>query len=540
MDDLRNIVENPLLRETHERQRAELKLRFPELITCPHEHFLFLRKYILSSPHRFYSESVYSEFIIWLYDRDKKERKNLQNYLSDQATDVNRAFLYLEEINSHDWHDFFEKLDEYELIRFIDQEIHPSYLRLVEAVFFPILHIVAHFSRLDRGKGTDGLDIWNTIEEIKNTNLLYSTKPYRHIVRNGIAHGGITYLQKEITYRDKKGNEETYGDSDVIRNFDDLLDTCNGMALALTIFLFSHIQYGYDLPQQLLLAELREETNAPWWNIVGCTPSMFTSLNQLIIYARPKTSDYGKVQISCFQTGILAELFAPGYDRYFLSIRSESSLPGWAAFDGKKLQQLRINKNSRIEDYKGVIEDDLIYFVPKRKVPKILSRYETYKYSFQIIWKNAFADFRKQFGLETISVRNAKIHRNSWGCVLNGSVVLGASGKVIDKRLVRNSCRRIIRKSLSQARGETSRIHIIRYLPIGFARIAVFQKDYRRRRLNGFGLKKDLICTIQLQRLKRIKSPDILGSTIEIKGKYRIAWNKVWLEEINSQQRHVH
>lgn len=152
MDALRNIIENPLMRETHKRQIAELKLRFPELESCPHDHFLLLRKHILSSPHRFYSESVYSEFMIWLCDRDKKERKNLQDYLSDKATDVNRAFLYLEEINNYDWHDFFEKLDEYELIRFIDQEIHPSYLRFVEAVFFPILHIVAHFSRLDRGQ----------------------------------------------------------------------------------------------------------------------------------------------------------------------------------------------------------------------------------------------------------------------------------------------------------------------------------------------------------------------------------------------------
>ena len=527
------------MRETHKRQRAELKLHFLELKSCPHEHFLLLRRYILSSPHRFYSEPVYSEFMKWLCDRDKNERKKLQDYLSDHAADVNRAFLYLEEINRYDWHDFFEKLDEYELIRFIDQEIHPSYLRLVEAVFFPFLHIVAHFSRLDRGKGTDGLDLWNTIEEIKNTNLLHSTEPYRHIVRNGIAHGGITYLQKEIRYRDKKGNEEKYDDSDVIRNFDDLLDTCNGMALALIVFLFSYKQHGYELPQQLLLAELREETKAPWWSIIGCTPSEFAGLNQLIIYARPKTSDYGKVQVSCFQTGILAELFAPGFDRYFISIRSESSLPGWATFDGKKLQKLRVSRNPRLEDYKGVIENDLIFFVPNRKLPKILSRYETYKHSFHLSWQNFLADFRKKLGATTISVRDAKIHRNSWGCVLNGSVVIGAPDKAIDKILVKKSCSRIVRKSLSHARSETSRIKIHRYLPIGYARIAVFQKDFRRRRLSGFGLKKDLICTVQLQRLKRIKSPDIFGSTIEIKGKYRIAWNKAWLDDINSQQGHA-
>ena len=61
-------------------------------------------------------------------------------------------------------------------------------------------------------------------------------RQYRHIIRNGIAHGGITFLQREIKYRDKKGNEETVDTRSVVRLCDDLLDTCNGLAVALKIF----------------------------------------------------------------------------------------------------------------------------------------------------------------------------------------------------------------------------------------------------------------------------------------------------------------
>jgi len=62
-------------------------------------------------------------------------------------------------------------------------------------------------------------------------------------------------------------------------------------------------------------------------------------------------------------------------------------------------------------------------------------------------------------------------------------------------------------------------------LPLGYARISLFEKDYRKRRIVSFGLNKELIGTIQMKKIKRIKVPDIFNSTIDVKGKYRFAWN---------------
>ena len=535
MEALRNILENPLLRNTHARRRADIKERFPELSQCPHDHFLSIHKYIKRSPQRFYSHSVYNKFLEWLEDRNRTSQAAFQQYLFEHDAELNRAFLHLEEVNNLDWHDFFEKLDDFELIRFIDQQIHPTYLRLTEAVFTPLCRIVAHFSRIDRGKVTDGLDLWPVVQELGKTGLCEVVNPYKHIVRNAIAHGGITYLQNEILYRDNKGNEEKHSDTDIVRTFDDLLDTCNALALAFSLFLLVHQPHGYKLPQQLLLDELKEETKAPWWEVVGCTPSKFTGLNQLIVYARPSTSDYGKVQISTFQTGVLAESFAPGYDRYFFSIRSSSSWPGWAAFDGKKLHELRIKQNAILEDYKGAIQDDLIFYVPRIKTPRFIARIQNIVLSIKLHLPIAISDMRRQLGWPEIHVREAKIHRNAWGCVLNGSVFLDFPAGDLRQDLVRKFRRRIVRKTLSEARHRTSIFTISRFLPLGFARISVFCKDYRRRRLSGFGLGRHLVCTIQVKRIQRIRSPDIIGSTIEQLGGYRIAWNRAWLKEITGQ-----
>jgi hypothetical protein len=536
MEVLHNILDNPLLRATHEQMRDEIQSMFSELKKCSHDHFLSIHKYIKRSPQRFYSNSVYANFFKWLEDRNRKDQTGFQKYLSEQDTDLNRAFLHLEEVNKLDWHDYFEKLDDFELIRFIDQQIHPTYLRLLEAVFTPLCRIIAYFSRIDRGKGTDGLDLWPVVQELEKISLREVVTPYKHIVRNAIAHGGITYLQNEILYCDKKGNEEKHIGSDIVRIFDDLLDTCNALALAFSIFLLLHQPNGYKLPQQLLLDELKEETRAPWWEVVGCTSSKFTGLSQLIVYVRPRTSDYGKVQLSTFQTGVLAEKFASGYDRYFFSLRSPSAWPGWAAFDGRKLHEIRSRQNAVIEDYKGTIQNDLIFYMPRIKVPKLIARFQNIILSFKLHIPLTFSNVKKQLGWPEIYVREAKIHKNAWGSVLNSSIFLESPVGELTQQNVRKFRRKIVRKALSVARRKASVLEICRYLPLGFARVSIFCKDYRRRRLSGFGLGRHLVCTIQVKRIQRIQSPDIFGATIERVGGYRIAWNKAWLQEIAGQK----
>ena len=508
MELLSNIHENPLLQNLHARRRADIGKLFPELEKCPHDNFLFIYKYIQDSPQRFFTHSVYSIFLNWLKERNRTGKVALQQYLHENDAELNRAFQHLEEINKLEWHDFFKQPDDFELIRFIDQQIHPTYLRLIEAVFTPLARMVVHFSRMDSGKGTDGLGLYAVVQELAETSFREAVSPCKHIVRNAIAHGGITYLQNEIIYRDKKGNEERCRDRDVIRIFDDLLDNCNALALAFSLFVLVCQSDGYKLPQSLLLDELKEEIRSPWWEVVGCTPSVITGFSQLIIYARSSTMDAAKVRISTLQTGVLAERFAPGYERYFVSIRSSLlSWPGYAAFHGEKLHSLRISPNVRLEDYSGVLQDSPIFYVSKVKIPRFITRIQNMALSITINLPITLSENRRTNGWPEIYVREANIHRNSWGCVLNGSVHLVCQSDDTIQDIVRKFRKRIIQKALSAARHKTSIFSISRFLPLGFARISVFSKDYRRRRLSNFGLAKDLICTIQVKRINRHKMP---------------------------------
>ena len=209
-------------------------------------------------------------------------------------------------------------------------------------------------------------------------------------------------------------------------------------------------------------------------------------------------------------------------------MRSTATPHGFAAFDGAELRKARESEPSSYKNYAGVLEDNLLYFVPRPKMPRFLGRVDTLFHSLLINWPIAVADFRRKLGILTLRVRKAKSHRNGMWMVLNATVVLETVSDEASAAQIRASCHRIITSASRAARRSHPWWFPVQWLPLGWARVAVFCKDHRKRRLESYGLGPDLVCTVQVRRLKHVKAPDILGSSIEQKGPYRIAWNSAW------------
>ena len=504
---------------------------FPALRTAEEPRFLCLWKYLDACPQRFFSADAYTTYLNSLLRLYASRNEELSRLLHSQRAHLDNAYRHADEICSQDWHDAeIRAQDDYGRLIFIDQELHPAYLRLTEAVFKPLLHITAYFSRLDRGKGTEGLDLHQIVQELTSGDLDHVLDPYDHLMRNGIAHGGITYSSDLVQYADKKGNRKQVDPYGIIRRFDNLLDVCNGLLLAFSIFMLTRDDERYELPANLLVDELRAATRTPYWRIVGSLPVPHVNKSQLVVHVRPDTLDRQKVQLSLFHSAILLEQLAPGYERYFFSFRSRKCWPGFAAFDGPKLNRLREAK-SPIEGYGDVLDAKLLFFVPRHRLPRLLAKLGTLWLSYKIHRPLIANDVRQKLGRPDLTVRSTAIHRNAWGIVLDAYVVLGREVRNLDQELIRRNCARIVRKSARIGRAKLSYFNICKYLPLGFCRIHVYRMDHRIRRLSNFGLANDLVCTIQVQRIRRIRSPDILGSTIEITGRHRIAWNRSWLED---------
>jgi len=523
-------LQNPLTAARDADDRSRLIGLFPHLASCQSTPYLALRPYLFGCPERFFDRRIHALALDWLRHRDAADRKRLQEYFRDAAPELSAAMLFLRQINSEAWHDRpLVKGDDFEVVGFVDRVLHPTYLRLVEGVFAPLVRPMAHFSRLDRGKSTEGLDVFNLVEELASTPLAPCGSAYHHTVRNGIGHGGITYLQREIRYRDKR-NSGTLDVWSVVRLCDDMVDSCNALASAMKLFLLTTGSSGYQSPHELLVEELMEESRSPWWTINGCLQSEVPGGRQLLVYARPESRDVLKIQWASVQSAALAESLAPGFDRYFLSLRSSKGWPGWAAFDGGRLRQARESGAMGAHDFAVALEEGGFFYVPTPRVPRVLARLDTLVQSFRMQWPLARRQISENLGRVPLAARHANMHRNSWGYVLDGAVIIPGADAASAAAVIRSNRRRILRAAARVARAEQPLFSLARYVPLGYARVAVLNCDFRRRRLSSFGLNPELVCTVQLQRIRRIKSPDIMGSTVEASGKWRIAWNRAWID----------
>lgn len=522
---------NPLTQARDDADRLRLLLVFAELEACPHSSILALRPYLDGRPECLFNRVIYRLMIDWLRDRDGRQRAELRKYLAGLDAELSSAMLFLRQINAEEWHDrSLVEGDEYEVVRFIDKALHPAYIRLAEAVLAPLIRPVAHFGRLDRGMGTEGLDVFNSVEELSRGPMAPCVGAYRHTVRNGIGHGGITYLQKSIRYRDKRGNSEILDVWSAIRLCDDMVDACNALASAIKVFLIASLSSGYSLPHELLVEELLEETQSPWWTIGGCIPTELPDATQLLIYARPCSRDVLKIQWAAVHSAALAESLAPGYDRYFFSLAGTRNWTGWAAFDGSRLRALRESGATEVHEFAPALERGGFFYVPRPALPRTLGRLDTLARSLLLQWPLVRQQIRENLQVPTMLARDARMHRNAWGYVLNGAVVMPDLQEQTAAATIRSNKRRILHKAAGMARSCSSPFDAARYLPLGYARVGVYSEDYRRRRLSSFGLGPQLVCTVQLQRIRRIKSPDILGATVEASGNWRIAWNRAWVE----------
>ena len=489
---------------------------------CP----LSLYKYLSNRPEKFYCKDSFSKQYFFINNPSIKEQIN--NLISSNKLILDRALKLLNNINKKSWHDIKYPSDETFFFRHCENNLNPNYLLLVEGVLGNLVFINAIVSRIGRGKSGDGLNIFNRFEEIKRTELAFISDSYCNTTRNSIAHGSVKYSHRYIEFEDTTTTIKN-PHSEYIERFDTLLDVCNGLALAYKIYFFENIS-TVEIPKQVLLEELYIQTEAPWWHIQGCIESeAIKNRSQLNIFIEPRTRDLNKVRLSSMITAILAENYASGYDRYFLSFSSSIGYQGFAAFDGLALLNKRENKVDKWSEYTGVLEDNLIFWATFIKFPNLFYRIHTYYLSLALYIKTQKLQHIIDQGIE-IHSRNSNIHKNGWRVVLHSDVVFESENQITVND-IKNKSSKIISIALKEARRNQPWYSIVKYLPLGYTRILVFERDFRCRALSGSGLRKELIGTVQLQRITRIKSPDIAGSTTENVGGIRYAWNRAWLQE---------
>jgi len=520
-----------------QRQRSyrqeKIHKRFPELKDLNYCYYLDLWKYIGQIPERFFSLKAYEDLSSFLKDLKNTDPENLAYILKEYAGSFSVAFRSLAEVNALPIHDIgtnpTSSSDQYDLLQFCIENINPNYLKLIEAVYANLILPIAAYQRLARSAKLEGFDIFQRSQELESGDYNHIIGCYRHIIRNGIAHGNVKLIDNELIYEDREKSDKR-SPAQIIDLFNDTVDICNGLALALRVF-YMHDQgfirdKGVLIPTQILLEELQSEIDAPGWRIKGCLSSqtLFNTRSQLIIFVSHNIFDPLKIDYYLLRSAVFAEMFYPGYERYFFKLSSES-LPSWASFHGKELEMRRLNNISRIEDYIGVWEQKVV-FSKYSYLPRIIFKISTFVTVMKSIIPLEVKKTMENIKELVIAVRVTKMHRTKYYSVLRASVIVEANSEKPLEDLIRANCTLIAKTAMKMARKNADFNDFSRYLSIRYLRISIFARDYRIRKLENSGLMPDLLCTLELNRTKTIKTIDIAGGIPEVIGNYRIAWNK--------------
>lgn len=517
--------------DLHNYKRSKILSKFPELTNSRRNYHLSLWKFLNNRPERFYCNKTFEDVKKFLDDVKNTAPSILIKILYDYDRLFFLAFRTLDEINQLEFHDLELSEDEFDIMKFCDIKIHPNYLKLTEAVYSNLIMIIAAYQRIKRGSNLEGLDLYNRAKELKNTEFEYISEYYNHILRNAIAHGKVTYKQKEIVYEDAKQNNVTIPSKNIVYLFDQMLDVCNGFSLAFSIFYLTNLDFfeknKIRPPSPLLLQELKAVADSPGWEIRGCLESeTIDNRSQLIIFTKNNFLDSKKLNYYVLRSAILAENFSPGYDRYFFSLDSRYSLKGWAGFIGAELKRLRFKNDSKIQDYKKSIENGLIFFKPRINIPNIIFKL----LDFSRILKNKLKirlKERKENRIDfDIIPRYSTIHKNGFHSVIRGGIVIESDSTDQIDTFIRNNFRLIIHRAVSTTREKSKKPIFLKFLPVGYIRLSVYSQDFRTRKLKDSGLIPELVCTIEIKKLKRIETIDIIGGKPEINKKFRIVWNK--------------
>lgn len=516
---------NPYTKVINEYKKTELLKCFPDLQNCQCEDFISIYNFFTHKPECFYNKEIFSIYLEWLQSIDGSQHEDLVNYFIEYENHLSNAIRNINQINDLQIHDEDLKgKDEYNLLEVIDNCIHPNYLKMVEGVFAPLIHPVAYLSRKKRNTSVERLDVFNSVEEIQSQcqNMENIVKPYRHIVRNGIAHGSVQYLNNEIKYTDKKGNNEIIYYADVITLFDELVDCCNAMVLALKIFFTKKAKNEYKLPFAFLIDELKAQSENKWLEVNNCIQMTIQSkVSQMLVYTFVKTTDVLKVNYFMLQIANLAESLIPGYDRYFITLKSKCAYPGWYSFNGAKLKLARCSIAEDYTLFKNAIDESGVLFHTKIKYPTFFYKIDNFVESFLIHFRILRKKLENEYKKANIILKNYESHKSGFSNIVNGDIVLTVYNNVDIAEFIRNHYSQIVRY--------VSR-HTVKLLPLGFARISVYSKQMRKRTYKHYGLGEDLVCVIQYKKLQRIRCRNIFESTVEEHGLYRIEWNKKWLE----------
>jgi len=471
---------------------------FPELEACPHELFASMSLYARAIPWKFFNREVATGTLRVLREILASDEQQLLAFFNERHGEIEVAVRALEAINHaryHDrawWEEESQQVRQLQQIRDIRELIHPAYLQLCEAVLKTLLHPIAVFERLRRGKSIDKFTPEDRVEEARRAGL-GSFESFDSRMRNAIAHGSVAFSVDGIEYRDvgAKGPRTRHNlPWETQQVFEDLLDVCNGLAAAFRLLILLDTKLLFSeaarIPPALLFPEVQHQLNTASWHMQDYLEFEYLdSKRDLNLFVDTSYLDDHKTRLAVIRAAAVATRFMPTFDRCYIQLQRRGRIGGWGLFETAKVRELLQQGITDSAPYLAAAPDTGFVVFP-------LSRHFRVGHSLRVIG-SIVEVFRTSWPIVRSrrlrpQVRHARMVSKRTYSLVTATTVLHIDDLKAAMQFVVRNLRSILRDATRAARREPTTTRWLRWFPVGYVEVNVHRSDRRRRQLLSSGL----------------------------------------------------
>jgi hypothetical protein len=245
---------------------------------------------------------------------------------------------------------------------------HPEYQRYSEHVFNHLIKVPLELQGNAVGKNFVAQTLAQRAKKLIDLGFPELSAGFSSVVRNSISHGSSFYGDQEIRYRDEYNGritEEVFIPSDFSQLFDDLVDSCSGIAAAALAFIARHQaeveSSGYqNLPLGIRYAILRGWASHQAFSVDGMIEVQGQSPH-LNIYCSSRSMSRSFQRYEALRVAARAvQAGCTNYDRICVSIDCGASVAGLVVFNGPQLMEA-LRPQATLEALRDVIRADLLW-----------------------------------------------------------------------------------------------------------------------------------------------------------------------------------
>jgi hypothetical protein len=273
----------------------------------------------------------------------------------------------------------------------LSNEFHPEYLRRCEHIFTNL--IILYWAIVRKGAvNATGFNITGAISALKSKGYGQLLLGYDEKIRNGIAHGQVTFGLSEIQYGDNRFAYKLL-DDEFLYVFDTLWRTSNSLAIAILLFIAKNPSLFATntnvLPTSIISLIATAESEREGLSVKGVIESEIKSGRQLYIFTDTVFNKRESVLLECSQIAIrLLDAGAVGYSRYVFGIHQGTEVDSMMVILPEKLIALQNEPYTRFPE---ILESDLIWTNESNLQNKVKAFKITFLSNAKLAWSKFIA-----------------------------------------------------------------------------------------------------------------------------------------------------